>query len=221
VRGLIARGLTFNPADSQRLFRVVASDYVTTVLIGPLVARLQAIAPHIRIEITLPRSDINALLEDGDIDLIISPERFLEGPHPRELLFEERHVVVGWSGNPLIAGGLTDEIYHEAGHVTVSVSRDGTFIEKHLRNQGDRRRIEIVCAAFGQVAWMLPGTTRLALMHERLAKVMAQVLPLKLMDPPTPLPLMQEVMQYHEARAADPGLTWLREELKRDAASGL
>jgi hypothetical protein len=41
------------------------------------------------------------------------------------------------------------------------------------------------------------------------------------MDPPTPQPLMQEVMQYHEARAADPGLTWLREELKRDAASGL
>ncbi|BBD98213.1 LysR family transcriptional regulator [Sphingobium amiense] len=214
LRGLIARGLTFNPADSQRLFRIVASDYVTTVLIGPLVERLEKIAPNVRLEITLPRNDIAERLEDGDIDLIVSPERFLEGPHPRELLFEERHVVVGWSGNPLIRDGLTEEVYHRAGHVTVSVSRDGTFIDNHLRDHGDRRRIEIVCAAFSQVGWMLPGTSRLALMHERLAQVMARALPLRIMEPPMALPVMQEMMQYHQARAADPGLTWLREQLR-------
>lgn len=60
----------------------------------------------------------------------------------------------------------------------VCVSRDGTFIENHLRRHGDRRKIEITCAAFGQVAWMLIGTTRLALMHERLVRVMADALPL-------------------------------------------
>ena len=215
LRGLIARGLAFNAADSQRLFRIVASDYVTTVLIGPMLTRMQAIAPNVRFEITLPRNDISERLEDGDIDLIVSPERFLEGRHPKELLFEEKHVVVGWSGNPLIANGLTEEVYDQAGHVTVSVSRDGTFIDNHLRDMGDRRRIEIVCAAFSQVAWMLPGTTRLALMHERLAKVMAKALPLRVMEPPTPLPVMQEMMQYHQARAADPGLNWLRTELAK------
>lgn len=217
LRGLIARGLTFNPADSQRMFRIVASDYVTTVLIGPLVAGLQEVAPNVRLEITLPRNDINERLEDGDIDLIVSPERFLEGPHPKELLFEERHVVVAWTGNPLLENGLTEEVYHRAGHVTVSVSRDGTFIDNHLRDHGDRRRIEIVCAAFSQVAWMLPGTTRLALMHERLARVMARVLPLRILEPPMALPIMQEMMQYHHARAADPGLSWLRAQLRRAA----
>jgi len=217
LRGLISRGLDFVPAHSQRLFRIVASDYVTTVLVGPLVERLQHIAPHVRLEITLPRNDINERLEDGDIDLIVSPERFLEGRHPKDLLFEERHVVVAWSGNPLIGDGLTNEIYHQAGHITVSVSRDGTFIDNHLRDHGDQRRIEIVCAAFSQVAWMLPGTTRLALMHERLAKVMATVLPLRIMEPPMALPVMQEMMQYHKARAADPGLIWLRRTLMESA----
>ncbi len=217
LRGLISRGLAFNPADSQRLFRIVASDYVTTVLIGPLVERLQLIAPQVRLEITLPRNNISERLEDGDIDLIISPERFLEGQHPKELLFEENHVVVGWTGNPHIQHELTEEIYYQAGHVTVSVSRDGTFIDNHLRDRGDRRRIEIWCAAFSQVAWMLPGTTRLALMHERLAKVMANALPLRIMQPPTPLPVMQEMMQYHQARAADPGLNWLRAQLGQAA----
>ncbi|WP_375195957.1 LysR family transcriptional regulator [Sphingobium sp.] len=219
LRGLIARGLTFDPTESQRLFRIVASDFVTTVLIGPLIERLQKIAPHVRIEITLPRNDITERLEDGEIDLIISPEQFLEGPHPTELLFEERHVVVGWSGNPLTKDGLDEDVYHRAGHVTVSVSRDGTFIENHLRTRGDRRRIEIICAAFSQVAWMLPGTTRLALMHERLARVMAKALPLAIFEPPIPLPDMREMMQHHQARAEDPGLKWLRQQLKRSAST--
>ncbi|EQB12181.1 LysR family transcriptional regulator [Sphingobium lactosutens] len=218
LRGLIARGLTFDPAESQRLFRIVASDFVTTVLIGPLIEQLQKSAPHVRIEITLPRNDIKERLEDGEIDLIISPEEFLDGPHPTELLFEERHVVVGWSGNPLTAKGLDPDIYYQAGHVTVSVSRDGTFIENHLRSRGDRRRIEVVCAAFSQVAWMLPGTTRLALMHERLARVMARALPLAIFDAPIPLPTMREMMQHHQARAADPGLNWLRQQLKQAAS---
>lgn len=218
LRGIIARGLSFDPAHSQRIFRIVASDYVTTVLIGPMLERMQKSAPGVRIEITLPRNDIHGRLEDGELDFIVAPERFLEGPHPRELLFEERHVVVGWSGNPMLQEPLTEDYYYSAGHVAVSVSRDGTFIENHLREHGDRRRIEIICAAFSQVAWMLPGTTRLALMHERLAKVMASRLPLRILDAPIELPVMREMLQYHHARSADTGLIWFRDQL-RDAAA--
>jgi len=214
LRSIISRGLSFDPAQSQRTFRIVASDYVTTVLLGPMMEQLQKAAPGVRIEITLPRNDIHERLEDGEIDFIVAPERFLQGTHPRELLFEERHVVVGWSGNPVLKQPLTEEIYYGAGHVVVSVSRDGTFIENHLRDHGDRRRVEIVCAAFSQVAWMLPGTSRLALMHERLAKVMAARLPLCIFDAPVSLPNMREMLQYHEARAADAGITWFREQLR-------
>ena len=214
LRSIISRGLSFDPAQSQRTFRIVASDYITTVLLGPMMEQMQKAAPGVRIEITLPRNDIHERLEDGEIDFIVSPERFLQGTHPRELLFEERHVVVGWSGNPILQQPLTEESYYGAGHVVVSVSRDGTFIENHLREHGDRRRVEIVCAAFSQVAWMLPGTSRLALMHERLAKVMAARLPLSISDAPVNLPIMREMLQYHNARAGDSGITWFREQLR-------
>lgn len=219
LRGLISRGLSFDPAQSQRTFRIVASDYMTTVLLGPIIGRLQKVAPGVRIEITLPRNDIHARLEDGDLDFIVAPEPFLQGSHPRELLFEERHVVVGWSGNPIFQKPLTEEVYYGAGHVAVSVSRDGTFIDNHLREFGDHRRIEIICAAFSQVAWMLPDTTRLALMHERLARVMAARLPLCIVDAPVELPIMREMLQYHNARAADGGIIWFREQLRTAIAN--
>ncbi|HEV7288141.1 LysR family transcriptional regulator [Sphingomonas sp.] len=220
MRAILASGMRFDPAQSQRTFRIVASDYITTVLLGPALRMLHKEAPHIRIEITLPRSDILELLDDGEIDLLISPEQFLSPDHPRELLFEERHVVVGCASNPAMQRPLDAETYFASGHVATSVSRDGTFIDNYLRGQGEQRRVEVTCAAFSQVPWILPGTTRLALMHERLARELAPQLNLLIQEPPVPLPLMREMMQFHSARAMDRGLAWLCERLQRVVSTG-
>ncbi len=213
LRSILSTGMAFEPAEARRVFRLVASDYIATVLISPLLARLEAEAPHVRLDITLPRSSIGAMLQDGEIDLIISPETFLEAEHPRELVFEERHVVVGCASNPVFAAPMTPDAFYACGHVAVSVSRDGTFIDNWLRQQGDRRRIEVTCASFIQAPWMLPGTTRLALMHERLARVMAPGLGLAIAEAPFDLPVMREMMQHHRARSTDRGLAWLRQRL--------
>lgn len=217
MRAMLASGMRFDPAHSQRKFRIVASDYITTVLLGPALRLLHKEAPFIQIEITLPRSDILEMLDDGEIDLLISPEQFLSPHHPRELLFEERHVVVGCSTNPVMQRPLDAEAYFASGHVATSVSRDGTFIDNFLRGQGEQRRVEVVCAAFSQVPWILPGTTRLALMHERLARELAPQLGLMIQEPPFPLPLMREMMQFHSARSSDRGLAWLCERLQTAA----
>lgn len=213
LRGILASGMHFEPAQSRRRFRIVASDYITTVLIGPALRALQSEAPGVQVEITLPRSDILEMLDDGEIDLLISPEEFLSPVHPRELVFEERHVVVGCADNPLLHRPIALRDFYDSGHVVVSVSRDGTFIDNFLRGAGEQRRIEVICAAFAQVPYMLPGTTRLALMHERLARELAPQLGLAIQEPPVALPVMREMMQFHSARAADRGLAWLRERL--------
>lgn len=217
MRGILASGMRFDPAQSHRKFRIVASDYITTVLIGPALQVVYGEAPHIQIEINLPRSDILDLLEDGEIDLLISPEQFLSPNHPRRLLFEEEHVVVGCASNPAMQRPLDQETYFASGHVATSVSRDGTFIDNYLSEQGAQRRIEVICAAFSQVPWILPGTTRLALMHKRLAHELAPVLGLAIQEPPFPLPVMREMMQFHSARAMDRGLLWLCDLLQRVA----
>ncbi|MEN3747416.1 LysR family transcriptional regulator [Sphingomonas sp. HF-S3] len=220
LRGILASGMRFDPAQSRRRFRIVASDYITTVLIGPALRSLQREAPGIQIEITLPRSDILEQLDDGEIDIIISPEQFLSPVHPRELVFEEKHVVVGCASNPALQRPLDAESFYASGHVVVSVSRDGTFIDNFLRGSGEQRRIEVICASFTQVPWMLPGTTRLALMHERLAREFAEQLSLTIQEAPFPLPVMREMMQFHSARADDRGLSWLRQQLMAMTRSG-
>lgn len=217
LRSLIATGTGFDPATSGRRFRVDASDYITTVLLAPLVGILHEEAPGVRLDLALPSSDSNRRLEDGEIDLLITPDEFMEPDHPRELLFEERHVVAGWKHNPVFVGELTVERYLESGHVAVRIFDRDTFIENILSKQAPDRQIEVIAQSFIQVPWLLRGTERLSVMHERLAKVAAPVFDLAFAHSPIALPIMREMMQFHITRSSDPGLAWLRDRLKHFA----
>jgi LysR family transcriptional regulator, nod-box dependent transcriptional activator len=219
LRSLIATGTGFDPAESKRRFRIDASDYITTVLLAPLIGTLQEEAPGVRLDLALPSAESNRRLEDGEIDLLITPDEFLEGDHPRELLFEERHVVAGWKGNPVFAGALTKDTYFASGHVVVQIFDRDTFIESILYQRVPGRRIEVIAQSFIQVPWLLRGTRRLSVMHERLAKVAAPVFDLAIADAPFVLPAMREMMQHHITRSNDTGLAWLRDRLTQSAQS--
>jgi LysR family transcriptional regulator, nod-box dependent transcriptional activator len=222
LRSLISAGTAFDPATSNRRFRIAASDYVATVLLAPLLRSLETKAPALRFDITLPADDTSARLAQGEYDLTLTPEEFADPKHPVELVFEERHVVVGCARNPELGETMTADQFALAGHVAVMIGGRNTFIENALDGLGLTRRIEVRAPSFIQVPWMLPGTRRIALMHERLARLMGPGLGLKVIEPPIALPVMREVLQYHSSRRNDAGLSWLRAALTTlaQAASG-
>jgi hypothetical protein len=122
-------------------------------------------------------------------------------------------VVVGWSENPIMQRPMTAAEFLESGHVAVRISNQNTFIERALENLSETRRIEVTAPSFLQAPWLLPGTMRLALMHERLARIVAPNLSLAIAECPVPLPVMSEMMQYHATRSKDAALVWLRSKL--------
>jgi hypothetical protein len=54
-------------------------------------------------------------------------------------------------------------------------------------------------------------------MHERLALAAAQMFPIVYQPLPFPFPVMEELVQFHQTRAADEGLRWLRSQLRAAA----
>jgi LysR family nod box-dependent transcriptional activator len=50
-----------------------------------------------------PNEHSTPLIAAGKADLMISPREFLSQDHPTQVLFEEQHVVAGWSGNVLLS----------------------------------------------------------------------------------------------------------------------
>lgn len=209
IDALITASTVFDPGSSLRRFRICASDYVTVVLLSPLLAKLEQSAPGISFDISPPGPEVLPKLERGEIDLLLTPEQFTAPEHPKQLLFEERHVVVTCGSNPLLDEPLTEESFFAQGQVVIELNHAQTFAEQALGELNRRRRIDIVCSSFLAVPWVLQGTQRLAVMHERLASMMASSLPLKIAPLPFELPLMREMVQYHAARNSDGGIQWL------------
>lgn len=221
LRQLIEPEQPFDPASSARTIRVVASDYVATVLLAPLTRRLEAQAPNVQVEITLPSEGAARKLSSGELDLLLTPEEFVQLDHPSVLLFKERHVLVGCAANPLLREGLNQQVFEQSGHVAVRIDGRNTYIENELARLGVDRRIEVYAPSFMQVPWLLPGTRRIALMHERLARLVSPMLGLAICQPPFALPPMREMMQFHTTRRDDEGLRWFMDELARQAGGRL
>lgn len=218
---LLTSTARFDPTTTQRSFRIVASDYITASVIGPLSQRLAETAPGIRLEMMLPSEEAAQLVLEGKADLIITPEDFIVHDQPAELLCEERQLVIGWSENPAFAGGIDAATFSALGHVAVHVgsNRVPSFADRQIERIGLARRVDLTCGCFTMVPWLICGTNRIAVMHERLARQMAAQFPLALSEMPFRFPIMREMLQYHRAREADEGLCWLRHQLKQQTAN--
>jgi len=219
VERLIAASTTFDPDTSNRQFRIVGSDYIFVTLVAPLIAALQPNAPGIGFEIIPPGPSVNQQLERGEIDLLLTPRQFISAHHPAIVLFEEPHVVVGWNKNPLFDGPITMEDFLRAKHVSVEVgpARTRPFAEEQMHALGLQRQVDVVAPTFAAVPWLLPNSARIAVLHERLAETFAHVLPLAIAPLPFPMPVMEEMAQFHTTRDRDAGLQWLLGALREHA----
>lgn len=211
----------FDPRETDRAFRIFASDYTQMVLGPPLMTVLaqeqcQAVVNFLP-QVALPQRD----LERGDADLLVLPRSLMSKDHPHELLYEERFVCLVWKRSALASGSLTRARYEAAGHVLMKPIATGgdSFQELALRKASFVRRVVATSYGFATVAPLLVGTEAVATVHERLAQVLARAWPLAIRPCPVAIPPMQQAVQWHKHRTQDLGLAWLREALRRACAA--
>lgn len=216
VETMMSATAAFDPPTARRRFRIGTSDYLATVLFRQLIPLLQKEAPQITFELIPPSELMLTMLDQGDLDMVITPEEHTATDHPIELLFEEPYVVAGWNENPIFMRPMTQKDFFEAGHVVVEIGRLSriSFAEANLRTFTTRRRVEVTVASFLLAPEMVLNTNRLTVMHERLAQTFADRMPLCFVPMPFPFPAMRETIQYHRTRDTDPGLRWLIDRMK-------
>lgn len=215
---VIRRTPVFSPESSERRFRIVMSDYVALVLMTRALPEIQRQAPGLALQILPVRTDA---LEQGDADLVILPRQILAKDHPSETLFDDEFVCIACAKNNLIKKTLSLRDYLSLSHVAVRFGdqQDTPSLEdEFLGSLGRKRRIEVVATGFTLLPHLILGTTRIATVQRRLAEFYARQMPLKIVRLPKPLPRLEEAMQWHAFRNADPGLLWLRRTLKEFAA---
>ena len=219
VQSTVVARLEFDPAQARRNFVIRASDYLTTVLLTNVVQRLQREAPGITLHIANMTDDVSEQLDRGEVDLVIYPSISVNPAHPSQALFEESFSCVVWKGNPLVGDTLSLEQYKEMGHVaaTFGDSRSVSFEGLVMANLGISRTVEVTTTNFNTLPQLVIGTTRIATVMTRLARLYAHYLPLRILPLPMNLPPLVEMMQWHAINTSDPAHIWMRRVLQEQA----
>ncbi|MBQ1765713.1 MAG: LysR family transcriptional regulator [Aquincola sp.] len=221
VDSAIAIPPAFEPAKSDRVFRIFVSDYTQMVFVPHLMALAHAERCSARFEFLPQVSHPQRSLERGEADLLIIPRGFVSPDHPEEKLYLDDFTCVVWRHGALARGEFNLERYVAARHVVMRPpgsfgdSFEASFVKRH----GIERQVAVTSYGFASLAPLVVGTDFVATVHKRLALKLLPSLPIALRAPPLPLPAMEQGLQWHKYRTQDPGLAWLRQLLHRAAAA--
>lgn len=211
VDAAISSEADFDPAQSNREFSVLMSDFTMQVLMPHVLRLAYEASPSIRFRL-LPQQTFPYLeIDRGEADLLVAPKIFSSADHPSLPLFEDDYCCVVWNEGRLSGRPLTEKDFAEAGHIRMVPSTGAiSFEDQFLERRGIARRIEATSFSFTSLPYLVVGTDRIATVHSLIAKQAQRHLPIEIHPLPFPWTRLDEVLQWHGHRSRDPGLVWLR-----------
>lgn len=220
VRRVFDATTEFDPSGLDREFIIVSSDYAATVL-GPLIARrIAAQAPNaqLRLQQTTPYAVDHAADTLRTADGLIIPHGFVTGL-PYLDLYTDRWVCVICADHPGVGDTLTLDLLAELPWVVI-FDRPTAFApaSRQLRMLGIEARVEVIVDGFTQMPFLVAGTSRVALLQERLARLIAPVTGIRILDCPFDVVPVAEAFWWNPIHRNDPAHQWLRELLQAAAA---
>lgn len=211
----------FEPASARRHFTLIASDYVSQVLLAEVLRRVLQLAPGLSFDVRPTHPGMGQELDQGKTDFLVTPAHLTLAEHPQAMLFEDTYHVIACEQNPSTRGGISVEQYQNVGHVVYQdVQGTDPWFEQWYANQhGNARRVEVIAHSFLLMPRFIVGTQRIATIQTRLAKQFVQAMPVRLLEPPFETPRLTEFLQWHRVRDDDPGILWVRDQILAVAAT--
>jgi LysR family transcriptional regulator, nod-box dependent transcriptional activator len=205
----------FEPATAARHFTIIASDYVSHVLLAEVLRRIALVAPGLSFDIRPSSSTMLQDVDQGRVDFLVTPAHLTVPNHPHLALFDDTYHVIACREHPDLQDGITLEQFQSLGHVVYQNEQGhNPWFEQWYANQhGALRRIEVVTHNFGLMPRFIVGTRRVAIIQTRMAIQFEQPMALRLLQPPMETPRLTEVLQWHKYRDDDPGVQWVRQQI--------
>lgn len=216
----------FVPETSQRVFRIMASDYAESTLV-PLVLKLvRSLAPHVTLDILTP-SDVSFHdVEQGWVDMAINRFDSLPQSFHQSRLWQDDFSCVVSKDHPILKS-FTLEAYLEARHIWVSKTGMGVgvgvnpedvqrlgWVDEALAALGKKRTISVFTRHY-QVAMLLSAQNDLiATLPSRLAALQHYDQSLTVVEPPFEIAPFDLSMAWSPLLHHDSAHSWLRQIIK-------
>jgi DNA-binding transcriptional LysR family regulator len=222
----------FDPARTERRFTITCGEYVGTVLMPGLIARVRSLAPGAELRIRPSNIGVAEALLAGRVDLAIGSFRRVPEPFVHEPLFQETRVWVLSAEHPAAQDDLTLECLASLSHLIISATGedehavDGYVVDHGLERlvtrsevgllqgalaaHGLRRVIRLTTPHFLAALAVVSRSDMAAPLPRRLAAAFADQYRLRLFDPPYPSPPFDIMALWHRDHGDEPAIAWLR-----------
>jgi DNA-binding transcriptional LysR family regulator len=210
VRGLFIPD-DFDAASSERRFRLMMPDLAVELLVPPLMEKIAAQAPNVRLDIVPWRGPAIVTAEFArTIDMVISIGDAFKGFH-RQLLYTDRDALAVRRGHAIGAKLKRREVFLDARHVAVVIrGQNVDLIDDWLRSKRLERRIALVVPGYIEALHIVARTELVAFVPSRLIAALARPLSLLAVTPPLDPGIDEQFMFYPTRAQFDPGSIWLR-----------
>ncbi|MFO7787654.1 MAG: LysR family transcriptional regulator [Halospina sp.] len=221
---------SFDAGASERVFRIMASDYAESTLMPRVLRLIRSLAPHVTLDVLTP-SDVSFLdVEQGRVDMAIN--RFDTIPQS----FHQRTLWTDWfaclmsNENPVLREPFTLDTYLEANHIWVSKTGFGVgvgvnprdvqrlgWVDEALGKLGRKRRISVFTRHYQVATLLAEQHDVMATLPCRAAWLQKDNPALVVKAPPFPIPPIELKMAWSPLLQHNPDHQWLRQRIVEGA----
>jgi DNA-binding transcriptional LysR family regulator len=221
MRAAMGAHIAFKPAESRKTFSVASTDFITSVLLPPLIEALRHEAPHVDLRIAdYWKDSIGSMLDRGEVDVAIGV--FPDPPQNmvKSKLFDERFVGLIRANHPALRNGEMELArFVDLPHALVSVRRDERgAVDTVLAGLGLSRRIALVLPYMLLLPKVLAASDLVAIVPERAARLVGGA-ELHRFPLPIDMAAWSVEMLWSPTARTDKATAWLRDLIVRTAAS--
>ncbi|MFL5305803.1 MAG: LysR family transcriptional regulator [Polyangia bacterium] len=212
----------FDPAHSDRVFRVVAPDNLELYLLPAVMKLLARQAPGISVRVEHLGARWEQALQTGGVDLKLGRKYKIGAGLRSQTLFEERLICAVARGHASARRPMTVAQYAALRHLLITPTAEqdqplATPIDAHLARHGYRRRIALSVPHFAVAPFIVAGSDLALTASERLLRPFAENLGLQLLPLPFARPAYRLTQVWAERQHVDPGHRWFRGVVARAA----
>ncbi|WP_210396306.1 LysR family transcriptional regulator [Motiliproteus sediminis] len=221
----------FDAATSDRVFRVMASDYAESTLLPQVLSRLRVEAPNTTLDIMTP-SDVSFLdVEQGKVDMVINRFDSMPQSFHQKSIWSDTFSCVISRDNPILDNFDLDA-YLGAHHVWVSKTGWGVgvginpqdvqrlgWVDEALNRLGKKRNITVFTRHYTAAMILAEGRDLVVTLPSRAANLLKNSPSVVIRKPPFDIDPFDLKMAWSPLLQHNSGHQWLRQLISEVAAT--
>ncbi|MFB0934407.1 MAG: LysR family transcriptional regulator [Propionivibrio sp.] len=210
LRYLAQREVRFDPATSERRFRICMTDASHITLLPQLLAHVRSTAPGIRLGAERIDSLTGQRLESGEADLALGLIPELGAGFYQQSLFTQDWVCLANARHPRIGETLSAGMYQREGHINVVSGTGHHLLDASLERHHLEHRVVLELPGFLGLTAIVSTTDLLVTLPRQIGETLAKLGGLNVFSCPIPIPTFTVKQHWHTRYHNDPGNRWLR-----------